>query len=130
MNDKNQLVNVENKENIYDILEREAIVAPLVDIYENENEFIMVASMPGVTRDNVQLKYEEDSLILFGRIKQDDILNRKYILNENGIGSYFRKFRISDSIDESRIDAKYENGQLVVTLPKHERVKPKSINIK
>jgi HSP20 family protein len=130
MNDKNQLVNVENKENIYDILEREAIVAPLVDIYENENEFIMVASMPGVTRDNVQLKYEEDSLILFGRIKQDDISNRKYILNENGIGSYFRKFRIADSIDESRIDARYENGQLVVTLPKHERVKPKSINIK
>lgn len=130
MKDNNKLVNVETAENMYEILEKESAVAPLVDIYENENEFILTASMPGVQKENVHLKYEEDSLILFGKVNYNEVVNRKYVLNENGIGNYYRKFRISDSIDESKIDAHYENGQLIVVLPKHERVKPKSIDIK
>jgi HSP20 family protein len=130
MKDNNQLVNVETKENMQEILEKESVIAPLVDIYENENEFVLMASMPGVKKEHIQVKFEEGSLIIFGRINYEDISHRKYILNENGVGNYFRRFRISDSIDESRIDAKHENGQLFVTLPKHERVKPKSIEIK
>jgi HSP20 family protein len=130
MKDNNQLVNVETKENINEILEKESVIAPLVDIYENENEFILIASMPGVTKENVHLKYEEDSLLLFGRVNYDELTKRRYILNEHGVGNYYRKFRISDAIDETKIDARYESGQLMVTLPKHERVKPKSINIK
>jgi HSP20 family protein len=130
MKNNNQLVNVETNDNIYEILEKESVIAPLVDVYENENEYILISSMPGVPRENIQLKFEEESLILFGRVSYEDITKRKYILNENGIGNYYRKFRISDTIDEKRIDAKYENGQLIVTLPKHERVKPKSIEIK
>jgi HSP20 family protein len=130
MNDNTHLVNVETKENINEILEKESVIAPLVDIYENENEFILVASMPGVVKDNVHLKYEEDSLVLFGRVQYEDLTKRRYILNENGVGNYYRKFRISESIDESGIDARYVHGQLIVTLPKHERVKPKSIQIK
>jgi len=130
MKDNNKLVNIESDENIYEILEKESAVAPLVDIYENNDEFVLVASMPGVPKENIRLKYEEESLILFGRINYEDLSKRKYVLNENGVGNFFRKFRISDSIDESKIDAKYENGQLVVILPKHERVKPKPIEIK
>jgi HSP20 family protein len=130
MKDNTQVVNVETKENIQEILEKEAVLAPLVDIFENEDEFILVANMPGVTKENVHLKYEEDALMIFGKVNYQDLSHRKYILNENGVGNYYRRFRISDSIDESRIDAKFDNGQLFVTLPKHERVKPKSIQIK
>jgi len=129
MDKNNNLVNVETKENMYDILEKESAIAPLVDIYENEDEFVLVASMPGVRKEEVNLKYEEDSLILFGRVNFREASDRKYILNENGIGNYYRQFRISNSIDESKINAKFENGQLIVVLPKHERVKPKAINI-
>jgi HSP20 family protein len=129
MKQNNEMVTLDKKENIEEILERESVVAPLVDIYENENEFVLNASMPGVEKDNVHLKYAEESLTIFGRVKQD-VTNRKYILNENGFGNYYRRFRISDSIDESKIQAKFENGQLTVILPKHERVKPKNIEIR
>lgn len=129
-NKNNNLINVETRENMYDILEKEAFIAPLVDIFETDNEFTLVANMPGVRKEDVNLKYEEDSLILFGRVNYEEASNRKYVLNENGIGNYYRRFRISDSIDESKIHAGFENGQLIVVLPKHERVKPKSIEIK
>ena len=56
--------------------------------------------------------------------------NRKYILNENEIGNYYRKFRISNSVDETKIEARFENGQLIVKLPKHDRIKPRTIDIK
>jgi HSP20 family protein len=73
---------------------------------------------------------EEGSLLIFGEINYQQTLNRKYILKEKETGHYFRKFKISDSIDETKVSARFENGQLLVVLPKHERVKPRIINIK
>ena len=85
--------------------------------------------MPGVNKENVKLKLEEESLTIFGKINYDEAVSRKYVLNENAVGNYYRKFRISNSIDETKISAKYENGQLIVNLPKHDRLKPRTINI-
>jgi HSP20 family molecular chaperone IbpA len=86
--------------------------------------------MPGVSRENIQLKLEDTSLAIFGRINFSEAIKRNYILNENEIGNYYRKFNISNSIDETRIEAKFENGQLNVKLPKHDRVKPRTISIR
>ena len=80
-------------------------------------------------RNDVQVKVIDDSLIIFGRINYNEALSRNYILNENDIGNYFRKFRISDAIETSKINAKYDNGQLIVHLPKKENVKPRTIDI-
>lgn len=115
---------------INEVLENEISFAPLVDIYESENDYTLAASMPGVAKENVQLKVEEDSLLIFGKINIDEAAGRKYILNENEIGNYFRRFKLSESIDVSKITAEYKNGQLLVALPKHERVKPRKIEIK
>ena len=131
MSDNKDLVAVKEKEqNWEEVLETEAVVAPFVDIYETEDNFVLTANMSGVTRDNVKLKLEEGSLSIFGKVNYDDLKKRKYILNENEIGNYYRKFRISKSIDESKIEAHFENGQLTVKLPKHDRIKPRTITIK
>ena len=132
MSDKNDVLNVENKKDAQEwetTLENESTVAPFVDIYETDDDFAIVANMPGVSKENAKLKFEEDSLTIFGKINYDETVNRKYILNENVIGNYYRKFRISNSIDETKISAKFENGQLIVNLPKHDRLKPRTINI-
>lgn len=121
---------VQEQQSWIDILEKERSFAPLVDIYETEEDYILIANMPGVSKENVQVKFEEDSLHIFGKINYEESLNRKYILNENGIGHYYRRFKLSDSIDESGIEANLNNGQLVVKLPKHERIKPRTINIR
>lgn len=131
MNQSKELINVNpTEQRTWDeVLERETSYAPLVDIYETDDDFVLIANMPGVSRDNIQLKLEDSSLVIFGKINYEDTINRKYILNENEIGHYFRRFRISDNVDASKISAKFENGQLTVNLPKHERAKPKTIQI-
>lgn len=130
MDNKKADIQVNTSESIDQILEKESSFAPLVDIYETTDEFVLIANLPGVDKENVILKYEEGSLSILGRVDYNNAIDRKYLLNENEIGNYYRKFRISNSIDESKIQAKYENGQLVINLPKHERVKPKNIQIK
>lgn len=131
-NNNKDIVSVKESEHtsLDEILVKENFVAPLTDIYETDNEFILIANMPGISRENIQIKLEDTSLLIFGKINYSEALNRNYILNENEIGNYYRKFNISNSIDETRIEAKFENGQLIVTLPKHDRVKPRTINIR
>jgi HSP20 family molecular chaperone IbpA len=118
-----------NNNSIEEILRTQNSILPSSDIYENPDEFVLLANMPGVSRSEVQVKVIDDSLIIFGKINYDEAVKRNYILNENELGNYFRKFKISDSIDETKISAKYDNGQLMVTLPKHDRIKPRSIDI-
>ena len=132
MNDNKELLNIkENQNKGWDtVLETETSFAPLVDIYETEDDFMLTANMPGVKREDIQVKLEEGALVIFGKINFNDAIKRKYILNENEIGHYYRKFKISSSIDENKLEASYENGQLNVRLPKHERVKPRTIEIK
>jgi HSP20 family protein len=132
MTDNKETLDLKDQEHVSleEIFEKEAMFAPFVNIYETSDDFVLVANMPGVSKNDVNLKLEEGALSIFGKINYEEAVNRKYILNEAGVGNYFRKFKISNSIDESKIDAKCENGQLVITLPKHDRVKPRSINIK
>lgn len=104
-------------------------ITPFVDIYETDDEYVMTVGLPGVRRDNVKVKMENESLMIFGRIDYDEIINRKYVLNETEKGNFFRRFNISESIDKSKIEAMYENGQLTLILPKNENVKPRNIEI-
>lgn len=122
-------VKEENNNLIEELLETQNYVSPLVNIYETDNEFVLSADMPGVVRKDVKVKVENDLLIMFGQIDYDNEINKNYILNEQELGNYYRTFRISDSVDQSSIEAKYDNGQLVVSLPKNEKVKPRTINI-
>jgi HSP20 family molecular chaperone IbpA len=111
-------------------LEKECWVAPLVDIFETEDEYTLSANMPGVSKENVKIKIEDGNMTIMGKVDYESLLSKKCILSENEIGNFYRKFRISESIDDSKIQAKLENGQLIVNMPKHERVKPKTIEIK
>jgi HSP20 family protein len=130
-NHNNETVEVkEEKQSWEDLLTNEGSYAPLVDIYETNEEFVLTADMPGVKKEDVNLKIEEGSMLIFGKIDYQEILNRKFILKEKETGHFFRRFKISDTIDETKVSAKFENGQLVVTLPKHDRVKPRTISIK
>ena len=130
MNDKME----ENETNILkswdEALETEEWIPPSVDIFETDSEYILEAEMPGVQKDNLRIKYEEGFLVIMGRIDYDNVRNRRFILRESEKGNFYRKFKIADSIDEMKINAKLENGILQIALPKHERIKPRIIDIK
>ena len=131
MNDSKEIVSVEetNNQSIDELLRNENYITPLVDIFEITDEFVLTANMPGISRKNIQVKVDDKLLVLFGKIDYTDAVNKKYILNENEIGNYYRQFNISDAIDETKIEAKYDNGKLVVRLPKHDKAKLRTISI-
>ena len=130
MTENKEAVVVKTKKSWDEALEKESWIAPQVDIYETADDYYLTAQMPGVSKDNVKIKLEDGHLVIMGRITFDEVMNRKYVLKETEIGNFHRRFKISESIDEQKIDAKLENGILNVQLPKHERVKPKTIAIK
>jgi len=129
--DNNEMVPVKENinESIVGLLEKQNYVKPYVNIYETDSDFILVANMPGVSRSNLKVKIENNSLIMFGRIDYEKQINHSYILNEHEIGNYYRTFNISDSVNQEKIEAKYDNGQLIVNLPKNDKIKPRKIDI-
>jgi HSP20 family protein len=127
----NEVIKVdEDKKSWESVFDTECCYTPLVDIFETDDAFILSADMPGVKKENVSLKLEDGSMMLFGKINYNEELNRRYILKEKETGHFFRKFKIADSIDKSKISANFADGRLTVSLPKHERIKPRIINIK
>ena len=114
---------------IDELLEKQNYVSPYVNIYETDNECVLVANMPGVLRDDLNVKVDKDTLKMFGKIDYNDEVNKNYILNEIEIGNYYRTFNISDSVNQDKIEAKYDNGQLIVNLPKNDKIKPRKIDI-
>lgn len=130
MQDTKALTKVEDKRSWEEALEKESWVAPLVDIYETNDDYNLVANMPGVSREDVKIKIEKGDLVIMGRTNFLGELQHKFLMKEIDSSNYFRKFKISESIDEDKIDAKLENGRLYVHLPKVERVKPRTIEIK
>ena len=130
MEETKTLTTVEEKRSWEEALEKESWVAPLVDIYETNDDYFLVANMPGVTKEDVKVKLEEGDLIIMGRVNFMGEMQRKYLMKEIDSSNFYRKFKLSESVDDEKIDAKLDNGRLSVHLPKVERVKPKTIEIK
>ena len=131
MTESKELINLRSMEGDTwkEYLELENSVLPLVDIFEKDDNYVLVVSMPGVKRENIKVKIEGEVLFIFGKINYHEKNNYEYILNENEIGNYFRRFKLSENIDQSKIEAMYENGQLVIIMPKDEKLKARTIEI-
>ena len=103
-------------------------IAPPVDIYETSGDVILVADMPGVTKEKLQLDIDKDELTIRGTFEEQDDVGEK-LIDECIYGEYNRMFALADTIDKENITAKLDNGVLTMKLPKHEKVKPRKIAI-
>ena len=101
---------------------------PAVDICETEKELIILADMPGVKSDGVEIELKEGILSVEGRIPPLGQTG-ELLLTEYRPGNYFRSFRVTEGVDADKIAASISNGVLKVTLPKSERALPKKIQI-
>lgn len=110
-------------------LEHETWITPTIDIFESEDNFTVIAKMPGVEKENLKIKLEDGNLVIMGRIDYDNLINKNYVVKESEIGNYYRKLKLSKGIDLDKIDAQLTNGQLLVLLPKQSGIKLKSIEI-
>ncbi|MBF0441149.1 MAG: Hsp20/alpha crystallin family protein [Oligoflexales bacterium] len=105
------------------------VFVPDVDIYENDNELVLNAEMPGVKKENVSIDLKDGVVTIEGNINPKDYEGQKPIYSEYNIGNYRCRFAVKD-VDCDKISAKMENGMLRLTLPKAEKAKPRKIAIK
>ncbi|HEO64039.1 MAG TPA: Hsp20/alpha crystallin family protein [Candidatus Omnitrophica bacterium] len=108
------------------------IVEPLVNIYEEGENIILEAEMPGLSRDEISLELKAERLILTGKKRQLEDSPKGYsiIYRERCPLEYLRTFIIGDEIDREKITAQYEGGILRVKLAKSEQNQPKKIDIR
>jgi HSP20 family molecular chaperone IbpA len=102
---------------------------PRVDIVETSDELLLYADLPGVQPADLDIRFENGELVLLGKCGARHE-NANFLLNEYGVGDFYRAFAISETIDSGRIAAELKNGVLTVHLPKTERAKPKRISVK
>jgi len=106
----------------------ERMVRLPLDAYDTDNEIIIVASMPGVKPEDVEITFEGDTLTIKGEIK-GPLENVSYIFQERPHGTFNRSLVVNVPINTDEAEAKFENGLLTLTLPKSEEVRPKVIKI-
>ncbi|MFO8112831.1 MAG: Hsp20/alpha crystallin family protein [Desulfosalsimonadaceae bacterium] len=106
------------------------VFMPPVDIFETENEINLLADMPGVKSDDVDIDLRENTLTIAGEITPFEEGDEEDLLVEYEVGRYFRQFTIPELIDQEKIDAQLSDGVLKLVLPKAEKAKPRKIEIR
>ena len=118
------------KEDVDDEYEN-AVWMPLTYIYEDKNDYKIKADLPGIKKDDVKISFSDSKLSISGeRALEEESKDSKCHRIERTFGKYYRSFTLPKEIKEDKIKADFRDGQLTVTIPKAEEVKPKEIKIK
>lgn len=103
---------------------------PRSDIYELEDQIIIVADVPGAAEDSVEITLEKNILTINAYIEPVEWDGYSLSYAEYGIGDYQRSFRIPDQIDRDNIEAVLKDGVMRVFLPKAPEAKTRKIEVK
>ena len=104
---------------------------PAMDMKENQNNYMLRAELPGVSKENINVSVAEDVLTISGEKKaEEDVKEGGWHRSERVYGNFTRSFRMPGPVDAERIQAEFKDGVLQLTLPKSAAAKPKAIQIK
>lgn len=103
---------------------------PNVDIFETDREIILMADIPGVKSQDLNIDLRDDTLTFTGEVKPIYSPEEEDILVEYEVGTYYRQFTLAEVVDQSEIDAALNDGVLRLTLPKVEKAMPRKITVK
>lgn len=105
--------------------------SPLVDISEDEKEYVIKAEVPEMKKEEIKINIHDDVLSISGERKYEkEEKGKKYHRVERAYGSFMRSFTLPEDADGSKVNAEYKDGVLKVHLPKSEKAKPKAIEVK
>ncbi len=104
---------------------------PLVDITEDDREYLIKAELPEVRKEDVKVTVENGVLTLSGERKfEKEEKDKRYHRIERAYGSFTRSFSVPDDADDSKVSAEFKDGVLTVRLVKSEKSRPKAIDVK
>ena len=95
---------------------------PAIDIKESENEYTIIADLPGFDKSNINLSIDEGYLTIKASKEKVDDSNGRYMLKERNMRNYSRTFSLPDNALDSKVSAKYTNGTLSITIPKSKEI--------
>lgn len=105
--------------------------APSVDITENDKAFTLLADIPGVNPDDIEISMEKGVLTIKGERSTENVEEgENYRRVERQTGQFYRRFTLPDSADADKIEAKSEHGVLKITIPKQEVAISRRIEVK
>ena len=105
------------------------LFVPNVDIFETDKQITLLADMPGVSSENLNIDLRDNILTLSGEVRPFEGADEKDLIIEYEIGKYYRQFTLSEVIAQNKIDAQLKDGVLRLTLPKVEKAKPRTITV-
>lgn len=106
---------------------QERYVTPPVDIYEIQEGLVVKADLPGVAKEGLDVRVENNLLTIRGRVSHT--LANEPIYREYELANFFRQFELSEKVDQLKISAELKHGVLTLNLPKAEEAKPRKIDI-
>ncbi len=124
-----------------DQLFRDSFVAPFgplaqtmssmpVDVYETDDAFVVKAFMPGLTPDDLTINVEQQSVMIHGELKAEEMAGMRPLFQERQIGAFTRTFTLPVPVEADKVQAELRNGVLSLTLPKSAAIKPRKIQVK
>jgi HSP20 family protein len=105
--------------------------SPAVNILEKEEGIVISADLPGLKAEDVEVTVDNGVLTIKGqRSFEEASEGQTYHRVERWYGSFERSFTVPNSVDPSKIEARFVNGEMSITLPKREESKPRSVKVK
>ncbi len=104
-------------------------IKPRIDLYEAGETIMLLADMPGVIEDDVEITLEKDRLTIRGSVEDRVPAGYRAVYSEHYLANYERSFVLSNEIDRENIEASFKNGVLRLSLPKAETAKARKIAV-
>ncbi len=120
-----------SKSNENDNAYENAVWMPLTDIYEDKDKYSFKLDLPGIKKEDVKISFVDGKLSISGeRSQESEHKDSKCHRIERSFGKYYRSFNLPEHVQSEKINAEFKDGQLTISVPKPEEVKPKEIEIK
>ena len=104
--------------------------SPAVDVFENADEIVVRAALPGVKKEDVELEVKDGLLMLSGKRESTDTAEKDgWMRREIASGSFYRAFKLTGEVQADKAKAQYKDGILEIRLPKAEQAKPRKVRI-
>ena len=105
--------------------------APAVDVFEEKDDIVVKAEIPGMDKDNIQVNLTDHTLTIKGeKKKEEEVKEEKYYRSERSYGAFVRTLELPRDVHADKIKATFKNGVLEVRMPKTEEAKAKEIKVK
>ena len=105
--------------------------APAVDVFEEKDDIVVKAEIPGMDKENIQVNLTDHTLTIKGeKKKEEEVMEENYYRSERSYGSFFRTLELPRDVHADKVKATFKNGVLEVRMPKTEEAKAKEIKVK